>query len=90
MAFVVLLIVAAVAAVVVFLLLRNRSANTSSVDTFRRHIDALGPEARRTTVDQVQNAAARNDNVDESADASPTDESSSGDDDTDEGGARGT
>ena len=56
---VVLLVVAVVAAVVVIVMLRNRSAN-SSVDSFRRHIDALGPEARRTTVDQVQSAAARN------------------------------
>ncbi len=93
MAFVVLLIVAAVAAVVVFLLLRNRSANTSSVDTFRRHIDALGPEARRTTVDQVQSAAARNagddDAVDPAGDESATEKPSSTDD-TPEDGARGT
>ena len=86
---IVLLIVAAVAAIVVLVLFRNRST-TSSVDSFRRHIDALGPEARRTTVDQVQSAAARNDSIDESADTSPTDESPSSDDDTDEGGARGT
>ena len=52
---VVLLIAAAVAAVVVIVMLRNRSAH-SSVDSFRRHIDALGPEARRNVVDQVQSA----------------------------------
>ena len=86
---IVLLVVVVVAVVVLIVMRRNRST-TSSVDSFRRHIDALGPEARRTTVDQVQNAAARNDNIDESADTSPTDESPSSDDDTDEGGARGT
>ena len=42
MAFVVvLLVVAIVAAVVVMVMRRNRSAN-SSVDSFRRHIDASG------------------------------------------------
>ena len=105
MAFVVLLIVAAVAAVVVFLLLRNRSANTSSVDTFRRHIDALGPEARRTVVDQVQSAAGRSATDDDAVtdgDAAPanapeidTPDASSGGEASDEGpsdkdGPRGT
>jgi hypothetical protein len=89
---IVLLVVLAVAVIAVVLVRRNRSTN--SVDSFRRHIDALSPEARRTTVDQVQNAAARNagddEIVDGSGDASPTDESPSSDDDTDEGGARGT
>jgi hypothetical protein len=74
---IVLLIVAALAAIVVLVLMRNRSAH-SSVDSFRRHIDALGPEARRTTVDQVQKAAG-----DEHDD--PTDETPG-----DEDGARGT
>jgi hypothetical protein len=45
-------LVVAVGGVALFLTLRGRG--TSSVDSFRRHIDALGPEARRTTVDQVQ------------------------------------
>jgi hypothetical protein len=89
---VVLLVVAVVAAVVVIVMLRNRSAN-SSVDSFRRHIDALGPEARRTTVDQVQSAAARNAGDDEPADEtgneSPTAEPPASDD-ADEDGGRGT
>ena len=90
---IVLLVVVVVAVVVLIVMRRNRST-TSSVDSFRRHIDALGPEARRTTVDQVQNAAARNagddEIVDESGEGSPTDESPSAVDDTDEGGARGS
>ena len=69
------------------------SLTTSSVDSFRRHIDALGPEARRTTVDQVQSAAARNagddDAVDPAGDESATEKPSSADD-TPEGGSRGT
>src|SRR4029453_1859417 len=90
---VVLLVVAVVAAVVVIVMLRNKSAN-SSVDSFRRHIDALGPEARRTTVDQVQSAAARNagddEPADQSGDGSPTTESPTTDDRADEDGGRGT
>jgi hypothetical protein len=31
------------------------------VDSFRRQIDALSPEARRPVVDQVQSAAGAND-----------------------------
>ena len=88
---VVLLVVAVVAAVIVIVMLRNRSAN-SSVDSFRRHIDALGPEARRTTVDQVQSAAARNagddDTVDQAADE-PTPTEPPATDDGEDGG-RGT
>jgi len=89
---VVLLVVAVVAAVVVIVMLRNRSAN-SSVDSFRRHIDALGPEARRTTVDQVQSAAARNagdadDDSTEQADESAPTEPPATDDGED--GGRGT
>src|SRR4249919_1762271 len=101
---VVLLVVAVVAAIVVIVMRRNKSAN-SSVDSFRRHIDALGPEARRTTVDQVQSAAARNAGDDDqdiekaavepAADESAADESApteppATDDGADEGGGRGT
>jgi HAMP domain-containing protein len=57
-------IVFAVAAVVlvaaVAMVRRNRSPQ-SSVDSFRRQIDALGPAARRTVVDQVQQTAATRD-----------------------------
>ena len=71
---VVLLVVVVVAAVVVMVMRRNRSAN-SSVDSFRRQIDALGPEARRNVVDQVNNAAEGD---------------TPGDDAAGEGGPRGT
>ena len=94
MAFVIVLFAVAVVAVVVLIVMRRNRSTNSSVDSFRRHIDALGPEARRTTVDQVQSAAARNagedDPVEQSGDGSPSDESSSTDDDTDTGGGRGT
>jgi hypothetical protein len=77
----------------VIVMLRNRSAN-SSVDSFRRHIDALSPEARRTTVDQVQSAAARNAGDEEPVEASTDDPPAAGspttDDREDEGGGRGT
>ena len=96
---VVLLVVAVVAAVVVMVMRRNRSAS-SSVDSFRRHIDALGPEARRTTVDQVQSAAARNAGdedqdiekaaIEQAADESAPTEPPATDDGADEGGGRGT
>jgi hypothetical protein len=90
--FVIVLLVLLAAAVVVLVMRRSRST-TSSVDSFRRHIDALGPEARRTTVDQVQSAAARNagddDAVDPAGDESATEKPPSADD-TPEGGSRGT
>jgi hypothetical protein len=91
--FVIVLVVVVVVAVVVLIVKRRNRSASSSVDSFRRHIDALGPEARRTTVDQVQNAAARNAGDDDPAepadDPSPSTESPSADD-PDEGGARGT
>lgn len=68
------LAVVVVAAIVLFLISRSRRAN-DGVDSFRRQIDALSPEARRPVIDQVQNAAER----DEPPDAGGTD-----------GGARGT
>ena len=52
---IVAIVIAAVVAIGVVITLRNRSAH-SSVDSFRRQIDALGPAARRNVVDQVQNA----------------------------------
>ena len=74
MAFVIVLLVVLVVAVVVVIVMRRNRSTTSSVDSFRRHIDALGPEARRTTVDQVQSAAARNAGDDDAVDP-PSDES---------------
>jgi hypothetical protein len=67
---IVAIVIAAVLAIGVVITLRNRSAH-SSVDSFRRQIDALGPAARRNVVDQVQNATEP-------------------DNDSGEGGARGT
>jgi cytochrome oxidase Cu insertion factor (SCO1/SenC/PrrC family) len=51
-------IIALVAVIVVVAVARSRRAN-DGVDSFRRQIDALSPEARRPVVDQVQNAAGR-------------------------------
>jgi hypothetical protein len=50
------IVIAAAVAIGVAITVRNRSAH-SSVDSFRRQIDALGPAARRNVVDQVQNAS---------------------------------
>lgn len=79
---VVIVIAVAVVAVVVAVALSNRRRRADGVDSFRRQIDALSPEARRTVVDQVQNAAdrQRDDDPDDPDDASGTDE----------GGARGS
>lgn len=73
-------IVAAIVAalVIVALVARTRRAN-DGVDSFRRQIDALSPEARRPVVDQVQNAADRQ----------SRDEPSPDDDDDPEDGVRG-
>ncbi|MFP5487389.1 MAG: hypothetical protein ACLGHQ_03680 [Acidimicrobiia bacterium] len=57
---VVVLVVVVVAVVAVWALARARRAR-DGVDSFRRQIDALSPEARRNVVDQVQNAAERRD-----------------------------
>ena len=92
MAFVIVLVVVLVVAAIVVIVMRRNRSTTSSVDSFRRHIDALGPEARRTTVDQVQSAAARNAGDDEPVDEAstpPTSEQPSTDDHT-EDGDRGT
>jgi hypothetical protein len=58
MIWVIVVAVAVLALVTVAVVRRNRSPQ-SSVDSFRRQIDALGPAARRTVVDQVQTAAGR-------------------------------
>ena len=41
-------------AVAVVLLSRRRRASDDGVDSFRRQIDALSPEARRPTIDQMK------------------------------------
>ena len=88
---VIVAVVLAITLALVRVVARRRPVD--GVESFRRHIDALGPEARRTTVDQVQSAAARNagddDAVDPTGDESATEKPSSTDD-TPEDGARGT
>ena len=81
-AVVVIVVVAAVLLVVVALVARARRAN-DGVDSFRRQIDALSPEARRPVVDQVQSVSGRQPDDEPAGDE--------GDDESDdEDGARGT
>jgi HAMP domain-containing protein len=51
---IIVVVVAMLAAVIAARLLRRRQ---DPVDSFRRQIDALSPEARRPTIDQVRDAA---------------------------------
>lgn len=67
----------AVVAVIVVLLVRRRRAN-DAVDSFRRGLDALSPEARRPVVDQVQHHTE------------PDEPTIGADDEDEEGGTRGT
>ena len=59
--YVVIAVVIVAVAVVAALILRPRQA---PVDSFRRQIDALSPEARKPTVDQVRDAAEDSDETD--------------------------
>ena len=80
---VIIIIVIVVIALAALAVARSRRAN-DGVDSFRRQIDALSPEARRPVVDQVQSAKGRND---------PDDDAPDDDDDErpdDEDRARGT
>lgn len=43
-----------VAVLIALVVMRRRSGGADTVAEFRRHIDALGPRARRPTVDKVQ------------------------------------
>jgi hypothetical protein len=54
-----------VVAVILGLALRGRSKE-DGVDSFRRQIDALSPEARKPTVDQVKSAERDADDDDSS------------------------
>ncbi len=85
-------IIAAVVAAIVILALvtRSRRAN-DGVDSFRRQIDALSPEARRPVVDQVQSVADRHQRDDDpSADDPAADDPVNDQDDLhDEDGPRG-
>lgn len=51
-----IIIAVAVVAIAVILVSRRRR-RADGVDSFRRQIDALSPEARRPVVDQVQSVA---------------------------------
>jgi hypothetical protein len=78
-----LIIIAAVvvAALAVVRVRANRARD--GVDSVRRQIDALSPEARRPVVDQVQNAASR-------IEPRPVDDDESGEeDDSDDGDESG-
>ena len=59
-AWIVVVIAAVVVGIAITVTTRRRSTQ-NSVDSFRRQIDALGPAARRTVVDQVQQNAANRD-----------------------------
>lgn len=51
---IVAIIVAVIVVLVLVLVLALRSRRSDPVASFQRHIDALGPEARRPTVDRVR------------------------------------
>ena len=83
-AWIVVVIAAVVVGIAITVTTRRRSAQ-NSVDSFRRQIDALGPAARRTVVDQVQQNAANRD-LDGDVNARPDDPA----DPADEDDTRGT
>jgi len=55
---VIIVVAVLVLGVVAFAIARRKHSN-DGVDSFRRQIDALSPEARRSVVDQVQKSAER-------------------------------
>jgi len=85
---IVIVIVAVVVVLIALAVARSRRSN-DGVDSFRRQIDALSPEARRPVIDQVQNAAGRTP-TDADDDDEPDDDDDDEPDDDDEDGARGT
>lgn len=62
----VLVVVAIIVVVAIVIIVRRREPDT--LDSFRRQIDALSPEARRPVVDQVQ----RLEGADPEPDGDPT------------------
>ena len=60
MTYVVVLILVVLFALGLAMVIRRRSAG-DGVDSFRRQIDALSPEARRPTVDQVKSVEREHD-----------------------------
>lgn len=59
-------LVIVVVAVILGLALRRRT-DEDGVDSFRRQIDALSPEARKPTVDRVKSAERNADDHDDSS-----------------------
>ncbi len=65
----VIVFVAIALAIALAIVLVSRAARSrDGVDSFRRQIDALSPEARRPTIDQVHRAGSANDDEADGAD----------------------
>lgn len=69
-AVVAVIVVAVLVVVAIGVVLSRRRRFDAGVDSFRRQIDALSPEARRPVVDQVQSVTVKKEPVD-----APTDDS---------------
>jgi hypothetical protein len=83
---VVVIVVAVLVVVVVGAVIRSRRSG-DTVDSFRRGLDALSPEARRPVVDQVQRVSRPEDELDTGG----SDADDTADEDPDEpDGERGT
>lgn len=67
---IVVVVVVVVVALIFGALLRRRTTS-DGVDSFRRQIDALSPEARRPTVDQVKSAERPDDETASDPDEHP-------------------
>ena len=65
---IVVIVLAVVVAVAVVIAASRYRQSRDGVDSFRRQIDALSPEARRPVVDQVQSAAEANEDDEEGDD----------------------
>lgn len=78
------IIVAAVVVVVLIGIFVTRARRRADgVDSFRRQIDALSPEARRPVVDQVQSVAGSDEAPDDDNDDDPAERDDATDDETD-------
>jgi hypothetical protein len=76
----IIVIVICVVAVVVAIGFNASRSRNDGVDSFRRQIDALSPEARRPVVDQVQSVAESHEPADSDADATTQSDDDDGDD----------
>ena len=89
MELVLIAVVAVVLVAAVIVIVRRREPDT--VDSFRRQIDALSPEARRPVVDQVQQIDETDEDTGERAEAETTDDGAADEGGpADEGGRDGT